>query len=101
MSGLMLLCSDSHGVYIPLVFTERFNPSSWGIEENDWAWNTISSGPDTEGYWDAWDEILNKASYKDNNGHVWSLHQDGDLWAVCVELMNDEEYEGYFGEKRD
>lgn len=100
MSGLMLLCSDSHGVYIPETFAMKFQSSTWGFNESDWAWDTISSGPDTEGYWDAWDEILNKASYKDNNGNVWSLHQDGDLWAVCVELMTDEEYEGYFGEKR-
>ena len=101
MSGLMLLCADSYGVYVPETFSKRFDPAKWGFQESDWAWETISSGPDTDGYWDAWNDILNKASYKDDKGRVWSLHQDGDLWAVCVELMTDEEYEGYFGEKRD
>lgn len=35
------------------------------------------------------------------DGHEWFLYQDGDLWAVCPELLTDEEYENFFGESRE
>lgn len=100
MSGMMLLASDAAGVYIPQNFVHRFAPESWGIAEGDADWERCSAGPDADYYWEAWDWVLTRACYKDADGHCWSLYQDGDLWAVCVELMTDEEYEGYFGEPR-
>jgi hypothetical protein len=100
MSGLTLLITDASGIYIPKEFCNRFAPESWGLSEDMAEWHICSMGPDTEWYWESWDEIVSRASHKDANGHIWSLHQDGDVWAVCVELMTDEEYEYYFGESR-
>lgn len=33
--------------------------------------------------WFAWTQILNHASWTDDKGVSWHLHQDGDLWEVA------------------
>ena len=88
------LLSDARGQYIPRDFVACFDLVDWGIDPESWAANTCSAGPDEEGYWDAWDEILRKAEYKED-GYTWRLYQDGDLWALCDELMSDEEKKNF------
>lgn len=61
----------------------------WRSPDDDW--DTCLIGPDQEFYWESWDEILSHAVHTDANGNKWMLHQDGDLWCYCVELMTDEE----------
>lgn len=99
MSGLSLMISDAHGVYIPQVFTQKYERDAWGTID-DWSWEACAAGPDADGYWDAWTAILDNASHVDENGNLWFLHQDGDLWAYCDALLSEEEYENFFGEKR-
>ena len=67
-----------HGIYIPQQFVTTF--TGWqGISLED---ETIcAAGPDHEYYWDAWDAILSRATYTDENGQEWFLWQDGDLFA--------------------
>jgi hypothetical protein len=101
MSGLKLLVSDSHGVYVPQVFTEQFDPVKWGMPEDDADWLVCMAGPvKTEWYWESWDWIMTRAIRKDADGNVWRLWQDGDLFAYCEALMTDEEYKGFYGEPR-
>ena len=90
LDAVELLLSDARGQHIPRDFVECFNLADWGIDPESWAAQTCAAGPEEEGYWDAWDTILNNAEYKEG-AHVWRLHQDGDLWALCDELMSDEE----------
>jgi len=101
MSGMELLVSDSWGVYVPQRFAVTCG--DWkGISVEDH--EVLLRGPDDEdsqNYWEVWDSILYTATYVDANQNVWSLHQDGDLWAICEALMTDEEYYGYFGEHRE
>jgi len=94
MSGIQILVSDHHGIYIPQVFAEQFQFS--GIDVNDI--NLVSKGPDHEWYWEAWESIINDAFQIDKNGNTWKLYQDGDLFAYCEELMSDEEKKNLFGE---
>jgi len=94
--GLQLLVNDSHGVYVPIVFAQSYDRKEWGLTKTDLI--PLKKGPEHEWYWEAWDSVLNKAEHKDKDGNVWTLHQDGDLWAVCPELMTNEEYEDFFGE---
>ncbi len=96
MSGVQILVSDHHGIYVPQVFSERFNWS--GISVDDL--KTIEEGPEADYYWDAWSDILNDAFHNDKDGNTWRLYQDGDLFAYCEQLMDDEEYYNLFGEKR-
>ena len=92
LDAVECLLSDARGQYIPRDFVANFTAKSWGLDDKkyQWALDTCAAGPEEEGYWDAWMQILDNAEYK-IAGHVWRLHQDGDLWAVCYELMTDEE----------
>jgi len=101
MDAIKLLVSDARGIYIPQTFVEKFDVSEWGIPDEDGCLLTVRRGPEVEneGYWEAWDSILDRAEY-DQHGFKFRLHQDGDLWAICEELMTDEEYENFFGEMR-
>jgi hypothetical protein len=98
MSGIELLLNDSRGVYIPRDFAMYFENMD-GIESEDI--DILKAGPDeSDWYWETWDSVLSNASYKDEKGNVWRLYQDGDLFAYCEELMDDEEYYNFFGEPR-
>lgn len=98
MSGLKLLVSDHHGIYVPHTFLTHYDENQWNVLPEDA--HFIEDGPENESYWDAWNYTLDNASYKDENGNIWRLHQDGDLWAYCPELMSDQEYKDFFGEER-
>ena len=72
------LFSDSaRGVYIPQHFAESANRDKFKYIEPE-QWGILESGPETEHYWDVWDEVLSNA--ETDCGGV--LHQDGDLWIV-------------------
>ena len=96
MRGINLLLDDHRGVYIPQIFAQDF--VGWtGISPEDHA--TLLKGPYEEGYWDAWDEVLSEARFTEG-GKEWTLYQDGALFCYCPELMNNEEYENFFGEMK-
>lgn len=76
---MQLLISDARGIYIPRDFAQNFDISKWGLTPED---VEALNSPDNEWYWDQWDFVLTKARYTDANGQRWSLHQDGDLWAI-------------------
>lgn len=90
-SGVIHLLSDARGVYIPQDFCRVYYASEWGLDPESWAYRTCGCGPDTDGYWDAWEEILSKAVHITADGDEYTLHQDGDLWALCPYIMTDEE----------
>lgn len=92
---IRLLVNDSWGIYVPQRFAESFTASAWGIDENSEDWQTILNGPDSEWYWESWDSILGDAKHTDDAGVVWTLHQDGDLWAVAWDEMTEEEKENF------
>lgn len=92
--NVQLLLSDARGVYIPQNFVEDFDLSKFkGIPA--WAIECCLKGPETEGYWDAWTEILDSAVHHSPDGRKFTLHQDGDLWLICSEQMSDEEREAF------
>ena len=69
-----LLLNDSHGIYIPQIALESFDIN---LSE---CWEDVKKdclNPDSEHYWDSWDNVLGNGTI---NGK--SLHQDGDLWLV-------------------
>ena len=93
MSGIQLLLSDSRGIYIPQNFYQDFlNFKTWGLLKSDFK---ALRNPDNEYYWDNWELVLNNAKHTDKDGNVWHLWQDGDLWAICFELMTDEEKQNF------
>lgn len=79
MDTIKLLIDESAGIYIPRNFYDFVCISTWGLSEKDFR---DLSHPDNEHYWDAWDEALAQAKYLDDDGHTWTLYQDGSLFAV-------------------
>ena len=92
MKAVEIILSDARGVYIPRDFVEGFDLAKWGLPKHpdDCDIEICANGPDEEGYWEAWENILSQAKYE-KDGNVWRLHQDGDLFAYCYELMTDDE----------
>ena len=88
MNGLQLLLSDARGVYIPRDFCQNFDLCQWHVDNK---YTHLLSSPDNEWYWDYWDVVCSNAYFVDELGNKWILLQDGDLWAVCYELLTDEE----------
>ena len=86
MTTIKCIIDGAHGIYVPQAFVKRFE--NWqGIDAEDLA--ILLEGPDNRYYWDSWDYVLATASYKDDDGHTWTLYQDGDLFAV----RDDHEFE--------
>ena len=96
--AMVLMMSDSHGTYIPHHVVDDMTDQWQGVSDEDRA--ICLAGPDHDAYWDAWDSILNSAYYIDDNGNKYTLHQDGDCWAICPELMTNEEYANFFGDMK-
>jgi len=89
LDNVEILLSDARGIYIPRDFIQGFDLTKWyGISESD---VEILQDPDNEFYWEAWESVLNNAKFKSDDGRVFSLWQDGDLFAICYEMMTDEE----------
>lgn len=93
-----LILSDARGIYIPRDFlTDSDNAiawehcRSWGLtEDNATQWQDAAN-PESEWYWEAWHWVLSHAKFTDKNGDIFILHQDGDLWGLCIERMSDEQ----------
>ena len=91
-SGIELLLNSARGVYIPQNFVECFDANEWHLSQYD---VKELSNPANEFYWDAWNSVLDTAYFVDNEGNKWTLFQDGDLWALCFELMTGEELDNF------
>lgn len=90
-SDCRLLLSDSHGQYIPSIFCEGMTEET--TEEFGISWEDAllcQSGPDEELYWEAWQSILDSAEWEED-GEMWRLHQNGDLWAIRADVEIPEE----------
>jgi hypothetical protein len=93
MNAINLLIIDASGVYIPQRFvTECLEPTKgrW-VYIGDWPRGECAAGPETDGYWEAWEDILSRAAYIDEEGNTYCLWQDGDLWLLDSSRMTDEE----------
>ena len=95
-----LLITDSAGQYIPQIWYEKCYLDVHWSSNNGWGWigvpkwtrSIIEAGPEHEEYWDAWESILNSTKYIAASGLIWTLHLDGDLWAVSEDhVWEDEE----------
>lgn len=100
MQSIILILSDARGIYIPRDFvTDAYNEiaeahcDAWGIKPED---RIILQNPDHDFYWDAWNDVLGYAKFTDpSSGDIYRLHQDGDLWGICLEKMTDEEKQNF------
>lgn len=101
---LELLVNDSWGIYLPKQFIGS---------RPDWHWSTrqirkqcsadtieiIRAGPDSDFYWEAWEEVLQVEFVTPNTGKKITLHQDSDLWSVKMDELakfTDEEVQDFW-----
>lgn len=75
---LILLADGSRGIYIPQFFAQHFMEG----ENADLAGRqTLLEGPDHPEYWDTWADVVDNWECE-FSGVMYTLHEDGDLWAV-------------------
>lgn len=98
MDAVVLILSDARGIYIPRDFlTDNQNEiawdhcRAWGLTEENKDFWIEATDPTYEHYWEDWDWILANAKYVADNGDVYYLYQDGDLWGLCYNKMTPEE----------
>ena len=96
MRNRILILDSRHGQYIPKLFIDECLHNNWNI--SDYCDIETLQNPDNDGYWQEWETVLNNAYYVDKNGVKWSLHQDGNLWAIAYDLMTKEDHLEFFGE---
>ena len=98
MDAVILILSDSRGIYIPRDFIcDDYNEIAWEhcaawslTEENKTHW-IDAANPDSDWYWDAWQWICDHAYFTAENGDKYHLYQNGDLWGICYDKMTMEE----------
>jgi len=76
------ILDGARGIYIPQAFAECYDMKEWKVSEEDE--KILMDGPDNDLYWETWDDVIREAEYTDEDGIVWSLWQDGDLFAVVI-----------------
>ena len=86
MWGMTLLVDSNRGVYVPQHFAEHRASDGWTVSPEHLAILRADPG-ECSFYWDVWATVLDGATYTDHLGNTWWLCQDGDLWAICPELM--------------
>ncbi len=103
MNGIQLIFEDRRGVWIPRDFAEEIDHSQFtgysqdDVDELERIGNKEDPDLDeTELYWEIWDRIIMNAEYIDHIGNKWFLHQDGDVFIVCPELMTNEEKRNFY-----
>lgn len=81
------MLDSARGIYIPRDFI-KIKADGWkGITPED---EVVLLDPKHDDYWDTWNGVLDHASFTDADGVVWTLHQDGDLWVVAIEKLNED-----------
>lgn len=76
-----LIVDGLHGIYCPQLAMQRLSSEPYESDPTMLeARITVLDGPDAEGYWDAWDEILNHTW--DHAGWSYSLEHDDDVWLI-------------------
>lgn len=84
-----LLCDSHHGQYIPQIMARRLFDAGWsGLDLDDVV--ELEAGPyESDWYWDTWNDVLNVAHFTDENGTVWYLYHDGDLFAATASDLDE------------
>lgn len=76
-----LFADSARGIYIPQHFAEAVKRDLvTGVTEDDW--RILEAGPEHELYWEAWNDVEQRAVVHAPGGIDYYLYQDMDLWLV-------------------
>lgn len=96
LPAIRLLVDSRYGVYVPQRFVDSYDMAKWDWSKSEALCQreeveSLKAEPhESEMYWEDWQAVLDNATFK-QDGFTWRLYQDGDLWAICEELMTAEE----------
>lgn len=79
---VVILADSARGIYIPQHFAEACDRERWQYDAE--AEKVLLAGPEHPYYWDTWESVLEFAEFRDEDGEVWTLYQDGDLFAIAA-----------------
>lgn len=94
-NAIVIIADSAHGQYIPQYAAECLSTEWTGLCEE--TRELLKAGPEHDYYWETWETVLDNAEYKDKNGNIWRLYHDGDLFAVCDEIMSVKQYTEFYG----
>ncbi len=76
-----LFLSDARGINIPKDFATGIDRKLLSnVSDEDIT--ILTTGPDHEWYWEAWDTVCQNAKITGNDGVTYTIHQDGDCWLI-------------------
>lgn len=84
-----LICDSHHGIYCPQFVMEQIRDRQLlckNYSEIEKYFTDLSK-PDNELYWDAWNDLMNKAILLDKDGNEYYIDQSEDVWAVPVGMI--------------
>ena len=92
IEDVVLLADSHHGVYRPQLVVQQY------LDHPMWDWSKVSkedidavlAGPDNEWYWEAWDDIMCEVKVVDEEGTVYRLMYNEDLWLVPEDIEQEE-----------
>lgn len=76
---------EAHGIYVPQLFCQMYGNYITNMEEIKEDFQICLEGPEHENYWDAWDVLLGRIEFTNDNGErltIDNLYDSGDLWAI-------------------
>ena len=95
MKNMECIVDGRHGVFVPMVFAQTVNRallSGVAVETLDYL--AKEESVEDDGFWDAWDSVLNNARISDN-GKIYHLHQDSDLFIIDWDNLTEDESEAF------
>ena len=95
MENVKCIVDGANGVFVPMVFAQTVNRALLsGVTAETLDYLAKKESLEDEGFWDAWDSVLNNARIT-HNGKIYHLHQDGDLFAIDWDNLTDDESEAF------
>ena len=95
MENVKCIVGGAHGVYVPMVFAQTVNRALLsGVSNETLDYLTKEESVEDDGFWDAWDSVLNNARISDN-GKIYHLHQDSDLFIIDWDNLTEDESEAF------
>lgn len=92
---IALLLDSSRGQYIPRDFVKSFDLEKFQCIDQQAIEDC--QNPENEYYWESWQNILDRAKYIED-GRTFTLHQDDNLWLLCIDELSEDERINFFGE---
>ncbi len=100
-NNMELVATGARGIYLPQHVAEacelepiRNTPVNAARLARDIY--TLKEGPEAEGYWEAWQAVLDTACIRVGRAK-WSLYQEGDCWAIRMNKAGRREAAQCFG----